>query len=73
MLLDELYRDANRAIIRDRSIREELLSEVVESLVDWLSDIWRVVYEYNISYSLAHTCLLFCAEALEKLGNTPGR
>ncbi|KAF8954252.1 hypothetical protein BDZ97DRAFT_492351 [Flammula alnicola] len=69
-LLDELTRDAKISFIKERSNRDELLSEVVHSLVSWLNDIWSIVYEYNVNFLLAHTCLLFVADALAQLSES---
>ncbi|KAF7331050.1 hypothetical protein MVEN_02445300 [Mycena venus] len=71
-LLDELSRDSKRAIVRERSNREELLTEIVESMLNWLNDIWTVVYEYNVHFDKAHACLLFVAEVLNTLNSIPG-
>lgn len=71
-LLEELARDAKRSFIKDRGNREELISEIVDSLVDWLNDIWSVVYEYRTNFSLAHNCLLFAAHVLDNLANARG-
>ncbi|EMD41137.1 hypothetical protein CERSUDRAFT_111704 [Gelatoporia subvermispora B] len=68
-LLDELHRDAKRSFIKDRSHRSELLSETVDSLTDWLSDIWSVVYEHNVEFAHAHKCLMFAASTLEHIGS----
>ncbi|KAJ6544237.1 hypothetical protein B0H19DRAFT_1170030 [Mycena capillaripes] len=71
-LLDELARDSKRAIVRERSNRDELLTEIVDSMLGWLNDIWTVVYEYNAYFNEAHACLLFVAEVLNTLNNIPG-
>ncbi|KAJ7476955.1 hypothetical protein B0H11DRAFT_2234915 [Mycena galericulata] len=71
-LLDELSRDSKRAIVRERSNREELLAEIVDSMVNWLNDIWTVVYEYNVLFEEAHACLLFIAEVLNTIKTVPG-
>ncbi|KAJ7618462.1 hypothetical protein FB45DRAFT_931704 [Roridomyces roridus] len=71
-LLDELSRDSKRAIVPERSHREELLVEVVDSMVNWLNDIWTVVYEYNVHFEDAHRCLLFIGEVLGTLKTLPG-
>ncbi|KAJ7735114.1 hypothetical protein DFH07DRAFT_114984 [Mycena maculata] len=72
VLLEELARDSKRAIVRERSNRDELLAEIVDSLVDWLNDIWTVVYDYNVHFEEAHACLLFVAETLNTLSSIPG-
>ncbi|KAF9530956.1 hypothetical protein CPB83DRAFT_892227 [Crepidotus variabilis] len=69
-LLDELARDAKTSMIKERSNRDELLSEIVHSLVSWLNDIWSVVYEHNAHFLTAHTCLLFTADALAQLSES---
>ncbi|KAF9558412.1 hypothetical protein CPC08DRAFT_709643 [Agrocybe pediades] len=69
-LFDDLSRDSKTSFIRERSNRDELLGEVVHSLTNWLNDIWSVVYEHNVNYSMAHTCLLFVADALTQLSDT---
>lgn len=70
-LLDDLARDSKRAIVRERSNREELLAEIVDSMLNWLNDIWTVVYEYNVNFDQAHACLLFVAEILSTLNSIP--
>ncbi|TFK53302.1 hypothetical protein OE88DRAFT_1696189 [Heliocybe sulcata] len=71
-LLDELERDTKRSFVKGRSIRDELLSEIVDSLTDWLNDIWIVVYEYKVNFEDAHRCLLFAAGVLDHLCNSRG-
>ncbi|KAF8905778.1 hypothetical protein CPB84DRAFT_1844777 [Gymnopilus junonius] len=66
-LFDELARDAKVAFIKERSNRDELLAEVLHSLTSWLNDIWLTVYEYNVNFLLAHSCLVFIADALTQL------
>ncbi|KAG2065916.1 hypothetical protein BDR04DRAFT_1160933 [Suillus decipiens] len=68
-LLDELARDHKRTYVKERSHKEELLTEVIESIIDWLNDIWRVVYEYGTNFSKAHACLLYVSQAVEQIGN----
>lgn len=66
-LLNELTRDAKMSFIKERSNRDELLAEIIHSLVSWLNDIWSVVYENHVNFLLAHMCLLFVADALVQL------
>ncbi|KAH7922878.1 hypothetical protein BV22DRAFT_1037002 [Leucogyrophana mollusca] len=68
-LLDELARDSKRSCIKERSNKEELLMEATDSLVDWLNDIWKVVYEYGTNFTLAHSCLLFASDVLDNIAN----
>lgn len=68
-LLDELARDHKRSFVKEQSRKEELLAEVIESVIDWLNDIWRVVYEYGTNFSKAHACLLYASQAVEQIGN----
>ena len=69
-LLDELAKDAKISFIKERSTRSEILEEIIDSLLDWLNDIWSVVYEHNVNFSLAHSCLIFVAEALGQLSGS---
>lgn len=71
-LLDELARDSKRAFVKERSRRDELLSESVDSLLDWMNDIWSSVYELKVNYGEGHRCLLFSAEVLDKINVTRG-
>ncbi|KAJ7499704.1 hypothetical protein FB451DRAFT_1206240 [Mycena latifolia] len=71
-LLDELARDGKQAVVRERSNREELLTEIVASILSWLNAIWSVVYEYNVLFDEAHNCLLYVAEVLNMLNGIPG-
>ncbi|KAI0922206.1 hypothetical protein AcW2_006962 [Taiwanofungus camphoratus] len=68
-LLDELRRDAKRAFVKERSNKGELLNETIDSLTDWLNEIWSVVYEHNVDFMHAHKCLLFVADTLDRIGN----
>nr|GAT47193.1 predicted protein [Mycena chlorophos] len=70
-LVDELVRDAKRSIVRERSRRDELMQEIVDSMVDWLNDIWSVVYEHRVNFEEAHRCLLFLGETLGTLTTVP--
>ncbi|KIJ59771.1 hypothetical protein HYDPIDRAFT_177707 [Hydnomerulius pinastri MD-312] len=71
-LLLELSRDSKRSFIKERSRREEFLSEVVDSLAQWLGDVWKVVYEYRANFRVAHACLLFASDALDQIGTVCG-
>ncbi|KAF8549276.1 hypothetical protein OG21DRAFT_1515384 [Imleria badia] len=71
-LLLELARDSKRALIKERSRREQLIAEALHSLTHWLNDIWKVVYEFRTNFRLAHTCLLFACDALDQIGNGCG-
>jgi hypothetical protein len=71
-LLLELSRDSKRSIIKERSRREELISEAVDSLAQWLNDVWKVIYEYRTNFKLAHGCLLFACDALDQIGSVCG-
>lgn len=64
-LLDELQKDTKRAFIKDRTSKGDVLTEIVNSLTDWLNDIWSVVYEHNMGFWTAHKCLLCVASTLE--------
>lgn len=66
-LLDELHRDSKRSFVKERSMKKELISETVDSLTNWLSDIWRVVYEHNVDFMHAHKCLLFIAGTIDHM------
>ncbi|TFY67069.1 hypothetical protein EVJ58_g1859 [Rhodofomes roseus] len=66
-LLDELHRDSKRSFVKERSMKKELISEAVDSLTNWLSDIWRVVYEHNVDFMHAHKCLLFIAGTIDHM------
>jgi len=68
-ILDELARDNKRSYVAEKSRREELLAEVVESVIDWLNDIWKVIYEYSTNFSKAHACLLYASQVIEQIGN----
>lgn len=49
-LLDALNRDTKRAFIKERSNKDALASEIIDSLIDWLNDIWIVVYEFKANF-----------------------
>ncbi|KAF8075827.1 hypothetical protein FPV67DRAFT_1776479 [Lyophyllum atratum] len=71
-LMNALIRDSKIAITKDRSIRDELLGELVDSLTSWLNDIWSAVYEFRDNYAQAHACLLLAADVSSTLIDIPG-
>jgi len=68
-LLDELARDNKRSYVKQKSRREDLLAELIDSVIDWLNGIWIVVYEYRTNFSKAHACLLYVSQAIQEIGN----
>lgn len=72
-LLDELHRDTKRSFVKERSHRSEILEQTVQSVTGWLSDIWRVVYEHNVDFMLAHRCLIYTVNTLEQIGHGRAR
>lgn len=71
-LMDELNRDAKSAFIKERSNRDELLFELIDSLTSWLNAIWSVAYEHNVNFVHAHSCLLFVADVFTQLFESAG-
>ncbi|GAW05470.1 ABC protein [Lentinula edodes] len=71
-LLNDLRRDSKRAFLKEQSNRVEILSEIVESLTSWIADIWKLVYEHKVFFSLAHSALLYVCEVIVELGCTGG-
>lgn len=68
-LLEELTKDSKRSFVMETANKPALLDEIVSSLTDWLSDIWKVAYEYKVEYEVAHECLLFVSNTLTRLNN----
>lgn len=66
-MLKELSKDTKRSYVMDSSNRNELLDEIVASLASWMNDVWSVVYEHNVDFAQAHSCLLFVCATLERL------
>ncbi|KAH6890077.1 hypothetical protein BKA70DRAFT_875343 [Coprinopsis sp. MPI-PUGE-AT-0042] len=71
-LFELLTRETKLAIFGDKNTRDEVLSEIIVTLTDWLNDIWSTVYEHRLQYRRAHTCLLFVAESLKHLDEGAG-
>ncbi|KAJ3852835.1 hypothetical protein EV368DRAFT_73816 [Lentinula lateritia] len=71
-LLNDLRRDSKRAFLKEQSNRVEILSEIIESLTSWIADIWKLVYEHKVLFSLAHSALLYVCEVIVELGCTGG-
>ncbi|KAF8573983.1 hypothetical protein K439DRAFT_1665615 [Ramaria rubella] len=65
-LFEELRRDSYR--VTNNSRREEISENIVDSLIEWLSDIWQTVYEYGVDFEKGHQCLLYSCEVLQQLG-----
>ncbi|KAA1478449.1 hypothetical protein DENSPDRAFT_809716 [Dentipellis sp. KUC8613] len=68
-LLKELEADGKRAFLKERSRRNELLLELLDTVSVWLSDIWSVACEYKTEFALAHRCLRLITDALDGLNN----
>lgn len=71
-LLDELSKDSKCSFVKDRSNRETLLSEVVESIAEWLNDIWSLVFEYGLDFTRGHSALLFSIGVLDHVKTVRG-
>lgn len=52
-LLDAITTDSKRSFVKERSNKDALVSEIVDSLTDWLNDIWTVVYEYKVNFEVS--------------------
>lgn len=66
-LLNEIQRDQKQSLyIKERSVREKLFEETIDSLSTWINDIWSVTFEYQTNFRLAHKCLLLAAEILRR-------
>ena len=66
-LLNAIERDQKQSLyIKERSTREKLFEETIDSLSTWVNDIWSVTFEYQTNFRLAHQCLLLAAEILHR-------
>ncbi len=68
-LIMELSKDAKRSFVMDTSNKPELYEENIETLTSWLNDIWSVVYEQSVYFTLAHECLLFVGSTVDRIAN----
>jgi hypothetical protein len=65
-LLDEVARESKRGFVRDGGAggggggRDRLVVEIIDSLTDWLGDIWSVVYEYKVNFEVRPRLPCFC-------------
>jgi hypothetical protein len=67
-LLNEIERDQKQSLyIKERSEREQLFEETMDSLSNWVNDIWSVIFEYQTNFRLAHQCLILAAEMLRRM------
>ena len=71
-LFDRLQRESKLAVFGDKDNRDEVLSEIIATLTEWLNVIWTNVYEHRLQYRRAHACLLFVAESLKHLDEGAG-
>jgi plasmid maintenance system killer protein len=73
-LLNDIERDRKQAqYIKERSAREKLFEETIDSLSTWVNDIWSVIFEYQTNFCLAHQCLLLAADVLGRMYAPHGR
>lgn len=68
-LLDELQKDAKRGWMISSDVIDEHVDEFVNSVVEWLGDIWAVAYEYHLNFELCHDCLHVASTAVHRLIN----
>jgi hypothetical protein len=69
-LLSDIERDQKQSqYIKERSTREKLFEETIDSLSTWVNDIWSVIFEYQTNFRLAHQCLLLAAETVRRMFN----
>lgn len=66
-LFQQIRHDSKVAFVKERSNRDDLIRECLNTLTNWLGNIWLVVYEHNAQFNIAHTCLLYVSEALAQL------
>ncbi|KAI0254196.1 hypothetical protein BJV78DRAFT_59178 [Lactifluus subvellereus] len=72
-LLSEIERDQKLSLyIKERSSREQLFEETMDTLSTWINDIWSVIFEYQTNFRLAHQCLILAAEMLRRMFSTHG-
>jgi hypothetical protein len=73
-LLGEIERDQKQSLfIKERSTRDKLFEETIDTLSTWVNDIWSVIFEYQTNFRLAHQCLLLAAEMLRRMFAPYGR
>ncbi|KAL0948799.1 hypothetical protein HGRIS_008929 [Hohenbuehelia grisea] len=67
-LFASLARDTKRTFVgREHSHHQEILDEILHSVLVWLPDIWSVVFEHSALFDEAHQCLMFTSESLAKV------
>lgn len=71
-LLDELAKDTKAFTRQDASKYETLLREVVESVSEWLKDLWIITHEFGLDFPRAHSCLLFSMGVLDHVQGMKG-
>jgi hypothetical protein len=64
-LLDELSKDTRSSTLYTYASRDELLRESMQSIADWLNDVWIVAFEFRVDHMKAHSCLLFSLGVLD--------
>ncbi|KAF6743046.1 hypothetical protein DFP72DRAFT_755938, partial [Ephemerocybe angulata] len=70
-MVDLFTRESKMSMFGERTRREEVVSEIMETLTGWLGDVWSAFYEHRVQYSTAHHCLLYVAEVLNQLEAAP--
>ncbi|KAK7045494.1 hypothetical protein VNI00_007747 [Paramarasmius palmivorus] len=70
-MLADLRRDSKRSVIKERLNRDGILEEILESLTEWLSEIWQVMYEHKAYFEQAHACLMYVWDVFDELKSYP--
>jgi hypothetical protein len=66
-MLADLRRDSKRSVLKERLNRDGILDEILESLTEWLSEIWQVMYEHKAYFEQAHACLMYVWDLFDEL------
>ena len=51
-LVGGISRDSKRSLVKERSNKDVLAGEVVDSLTEWLGDIWSLVFEFRVEFAV---------------------
>ncbi|KAL5512179.1 hypothetical protein ACEPAG_3464 [Sanghuangporus baumii] len=71
-LLDELSRETKIYPRSSETKYDMIILEIIESVVQWLNELWSLAFEFGLDFPRVHTCLLTSMSTLDEVQSMKG-
>ncbi|KAL5488473.1 hypothetical protein ACEPAI_6591 [Sanghuangporus weigelae] len=71
-LLDELSREAKISPRSSGNKYDMVILEIIESIVQWLNELWSLAFEFGLDFPRVHACLLTSMSTLDEVQSMKG-